>query len=72
MGGKRIDDHSFWAGSHGHNTVMPDGAKTKRDTTAESAGKLGLYEGVDEQIKRQQDMASSDVHKHGRKDLHRN
>jgi len=54
-GGQRIDDHSFWAGGPGKNSVLPDGgAKTKAYTSAEGAGHESDYEDTTETIKAQQ------------------
>jgi len=37
-GGRRIDDHSFWAGKAGKDMVMPQGVHTKSESSAEGAG----------------------------------
>jgi len=51
-GGQRIDDHSFWAGSKGKDSVFPDGPhKTKNESTAEGAGSLLKYEDTTEAIR---------------------
>lgn len=56
-GGQRIDDHSFWAGGKGHNSVLPDGPhKTKAEHSAGHDGGLSHYEDTTETIKSQQDM----------------
>jgi hypothetical protein len=54
MGGRRIDDHAFWAGPHGKGTVMPDGAKTKQVSSAEGDGAVHQYEDTNDRIVRQQ------------------
>jgi hypothetical protein len=73
MAGQKIDDHSFWAGSKGHNSVLPDGPhKTKVESSAEGFGALGQYEDTTEAIKRQQMMNKSKVHGHPQKAGHRN
>lgn len=64
MGGRKIDDHSFWAGSHGKGVVMPDGAKTKEVSSAEGFGALEHYEDHNETIVAQQQMAKKKVHGH--------
>jgi len=44
-GGRRIDDHSFWAGSKGKDSVFPDGPhKTKDESSAEGAGSVMRYQ----------------------------
>ena len=54
-GGRRIDDHSFWAGSKSKDSVFPDGPhKTKDESSAEGAGSLMRYEDTTETIKAQQ------------------
>jgi hypothetical protein len=56
-GGRRIDDHSFWAGSKGKNSVFPDGPhKTKEESSAMSGGSEMNYEDSTEQIKKMQNM----------------
>ena len=55
MAGKRIDDHSFWAGSKGKSSVFPDGPhKTKDESSAMGAGSLPKYMDTTEDIKRTQ------------------
>jgi hypothetical protein len=54
-GGQRIDDHSFWAGSKGKDSVFPDGPhKTKDESSAQGGGSQGVYEDTTEKIKAQQ------------------
>ena len=51
-GGQRIDDHSFWAGAKGKDSVFPDGPhKTKNESSAEGAGSVMKYEDTTEAIK---------------------
>ena len=55
MAGQRIDDHSFWAGKKGKDSVFPDGPHKCRDySSAESAGAVSKYEDTTEMIKEQQ------------------
>jgi len=58
-GGRRIDDHSFWAGSKGKDSVLPDGVHTKVESSAVGAGNLPRYEDTTETIKSQQEMGIS-------------
>lgn len=68
MAGRRIDDHSAWMGSKGHNSVLPDGPhKTKTESSAEGFGALAHYEDTTETIKSQQEMAKKKVHGHPHK-----
>jgi len=71
-GGKRIDDHSFWAGKGSNGSVFPMGAKTKSESSAEGAGTLSKYEDTTETIKSQQQMGISKAKSHPQKPLHRN
>jgi hypothetical protein len=71
MSGRKISDHGFWAGARGKHTVLPDGAKTKQESSAEGFGGLSHYEDTTETIKSQQEMAKKDVHKHPMKSGHR-
>jgi len=51
-GGQRIDDHSFWAGKGGKDSVFPDGPhKTKDESSAEGAGSVTKYEDTTEAIR---------------------
>lgn len=73
MGGRHIEDHSFWAGGHGHNSVLPDGPhKTKNVESAEGFGALGHYEDTNETIVSQQKMSAKKVHGHPHKTGYRN
>ncbi len=57
--GKRIDDHSFWAGSSTEESVLPMGVKSKMSSSAEGAGGLTDYRDTSEAIKEQQEMGIS-------------
>ena len=71
-GGQRIDDHSFWAGGKGKDSVFPDGPhKTKDESSADSFGSMMPYEDSTEKIKAQQNMNTKKVHGHPQKPLHR-
>lgn len=57
-GGQKIDDHSFWAGGKGKDSVFPDGPhKTKAYMSAEGAGSEMNYQDTSEKIKSAQDDA---------------
>ncbi len=61
-GGQRIDDHGFWAGSKGKDSVFPDGPhKTKDESSAEGAGHVGYYEDTTEAIKKVQMRQTSKI-----------
>lgn len=66
MSGRRIDDHSFWAGSRGKGVVMPDGAKVKSMKSAEGAGHVGSsYPDTEELVHRDQEhgIRKAEAHK---------
>ena len=71
-GGRKIDDHSFWAGGRSKGSVFPEGAKTKMEMSAEGAGELNKYEDTTEAIKSAQDMAERKVKAHASKPAYRN
>lgn len=65
MSGRRIEDHSFWAGGKSKGSVFPDGGhKIKDESSAEGFGALAHYEDTTETIKSQQEMAKKKVHGH--------
>ena len=73
MAGRRIDDHSFWAGSKGKSSVFPDGPhKTKDESSAEGVGAIAHYEDTTEAIKSQQMMSKKKVEGHPQKSGYRN
>ena len=72
MSGRKISDHSSWMGAAGKDMVMPMGAKTKNESSAEGFGGLSKYEDTTESIRVQQEMSKSKVHGHPRKDHNRN
>lgn len=72
MGGRRIDDHKFWAGGPGKHMVMPQGVHTKEESSAEGDGALHHYEDTTEAIKSQQMLADRKAKGHPQKPMHRN
>lgn len=66
MAGRRIDDHSFWAGGRGKDSVLPDGPhKVKTEKSAEGAGAISMdYPDTTEGIHRDQMHADSKVKSH--------
>jgi hypothetical protein len=64
MSGRRIDDHSFWAGKGSNGSVFPMGAKSKPESSANSAGELKKYEDTTEAIKAQQNTGVSKAKSH--------
>lgn len=74
MSGRKIDDHSFWAGGPGKNSVLPDGPhKTKVETSAEGSGYLdSLYPDTTEDIRRDQMAGNGKIKAHPIKPGYRN
>jgi hypothetical protein len=56
MSGRKISDHSFWAGSSSKESPMPMNSKMKQESSAMGGGELGRYEDTTETIKAQQEM----------------
>lgn len=71
-GGRRIDDHSSWAGSSSKESPLPMGSKMKQYSSAEGAGSEMDYEDTTEKVKSQQEMGVGKVKSHPMKPLHRN
>lgn len=71
-GGRRIDNHSFWAGRGSNGSVFPMGAKVKNESSAEGAGSEMDYEDTTEKIKKQQEAAVSKAKSHPMKPGYRN
>jgi hypothetical protein len=64
-GGRKIDDHSFWAGGPGKESVLPDGPhKSKPEKVADSAGELNHYEDTTETIRSQQEKSQGQAKKY--------
>lgn len=57
MAGRHISDHSAWCGKGGKGTVLPDGAKTKQEHSAEGTGHIMDYPDTTEAIHRDQSHA---------------
>lgn len=69
--GRRIDDHSFWAGSKSKDSVFPKGVHTKDEASAEGFGHLMEYEDTTEAIKKQQMKNKEKAHSHPMKSGYR-
>jgi hypothetical protein len=55
MSGRRIDDHSFWAGGKSKGSVFPEGVKLKEERSVEGAGYVGTeYPDTTDKIYRDQ------------------
>ena len=71
-GGRRIDDHSFWAGKAGKDMVMPQGVHTKSESSAEGAGSEMDYEDTTEKVRAQQVEGVKQIKSKPMKPLYRN
>lgn len=71
-GGRKIDDHSFWAGAKSKGSVFPMGVHTKEERSAESAGMENEYEDTTEAIRSQQEMGAGKAKAHPLKSGYRN
>lgn len=63
-GGRRIDDHSFWAGGRSKESVFPKGVHTKEEKDDGHDGHLSQYEDTTEAIERQQEMNKKKAKSH--------
>lgn len=71
-GGKRIDDHSFFAGGKSKGSVFPEGIHTKDESSAEGAGELNKYEDTSSAIRASQETSKRKVMAHASKPEYRN
>jgi len=71
-GGKKISDHSFWAGSKPKGTVFPESAKMKTMSDANGDGHEAYYEDTAEAIEKVQNQGASTAKAHKMKDGYRN
>lgn len=67
MGGQRIDDHKFWAGSRSKESPLPMQSKMKQESSAEGAGTLHDYEDTTSAIKAVQENSERHIRKHAQK-----
>ncbi len=62
---RRIDDHSFWAGSKSKDSVFPKGAHHKHEKSASGAGALDEgYPDTSEEILRDQNEGVKHIKNH--------
>lgn len=74
MSGRKINDHSFWAGAKSKGSVFPEGVKVKQESSAggsEMSGSLD-YPDTTEAIKKDQEMGISKIKSHKMKSGYRN
>ena len=72
MSGRKIDDHSFWAGKGSEGSVLPLGSKMKRESGATGAGAEMDYEDTAEKIRSQQEKGAAKARSHEMKAGYRN
>lgn len=68
---QRIDDHSFWAGKGGKESVFPKGAHTKSVNDVEGSGHLSRYEDTEQAISSAQKMGVRKAESHDMKESYR-
>lgn len=61
MSGRKINDHSFWAGGMSKESPLPMSSKMKQEMSADGAGELGMYWDTTEKIKEMQDMGEKKI-----------
>ena len=71
MSGRKIDDHSFWAGKGGKDHVLPKGVHVKHMSDSEHAGAMNHYEDTEEAIHKTQNASASKVKSHSPKENYR-
>ena len=72
MSGRKISDHSFWAGGKSKGSVFPEGVKHKMYSSAEGAGAVEKYEDTSEAIHGQQEDGIRKAKAHAAKSDYRN
>lgn len=72
MGGRKIDDHSFWAGAPSKGSVFPHGVHSKQMEAGPSGGELVEYFDSAPKIKEVQDKAVSKMKSYATKPGYRN
>jgi hypothetical protein len=70
-GGKRIDDHKFFAGGPSKESPMPMKSMMKQEHSASDAGHEAYYEDTTEAIKSCQDKGASKAKSQKMKDGYR-
>lgn len=64
-GGMKIDNHEWWGGAKGKDSVFPDGPhKTKNESSAEGAGSVPKYIDTTEAIRKQQTDGTGKIKGH--------
>ena len=69
---RRIDDHSFWAGSRSKGSIFPEGAKTQMHDSDGGEGRMMDYPDTDPRIREQQNDNEKKMASHKLKVPYRN
>lgn len=64
MAGRKIDDHSFWAGGMSKESPLPTETKCKYFDSVDGAGELMSYEDTNESLQNQQRMNVKKANSH--------
>lgn len=70
--GRRVDDHSFWAGSSSKDSPLPMKSGMKHLSSVEGAGAESNYPDMEDKIKGYQEKQVSKIKSQGLKDGYRN
>jgi hypothetical protein len=62
MSGRKIDDHSFFAGGKSKGSVFPEGVHHKMESSAEGSGHITDYPDTTEAIHKVQEASKGKVH----------
>jgi hypothetical protein len=72
MGGRKINDHSFWAGGSSKESVLPKETKTMSISDVEGGGDLMRYEDTEKEISSMQRENVSKAERQNQKAGYRN
>jgi hypothetical protein len=70
--GRRIDDHSFFAGSGNKNSPLPEGCHMKYTDSSTGAGELSEYQDTDPKVKALQEANIAGIKKQPQPPMRRN
>lgn len=72
MAGRRIDDHSFFAGKASNDNPLPNGCHSQYYDSAEGAGEVGAYQDTSPKIEALQDENIRLMKRHEQPPMRRN
>lgn len=70
-GGRRIDDHKFFAGGMSKDSVLPKGVHTQHHSDSSQGGHEAYYEDTDSAIKSSQEKSVKTAKGHKQRDGYR-